>query len=250
MESTPKDAVMHTNESAVGPVVRRGAEERGEQEDYEIPRARLLQHTSEEVKDRNSNLKAGTIINSITKDILSEEFVVVFKMPSQYIRFNPRNEDSRGFDKEFAAGAMIYRTLDHNDPRVLRDREFGPKGESPLVTKFLNFFCLFPGATMPMVMSFSKTSFKGGKRLNTLIDVAGGDVFSRRYKLVVREAKDGDMSWYELGVESVGVASEEDFKRAETWYTDFYSKRRDLNVHEDVKPDEDVIDPATGKKLF
>ena len=104
--------------TAVAKTQRRGAEERAEQDDIEIPRAKLIQPTSEELKDVNSPLKGGQVINSITHDVLGPTFIPVMRLPSNFIRYNARKNDDPNFDKEFDLGAMVYRTNDANDPRV------------------------------------------------------------------------------------------------------------------------------------
>lgn len=232
------------NELAKPTATRRGLEERPDQGDFEIPRAKLLQALSPEVQDPGLTLKQGQIINSLTKDTLPAEFIPVFRMPSNWIRFNPRKKDDPNFDSDYGLGDVIWRSSDPSDPRVIEQGQFGAKGEPPKATKFLNFFCLFPGVDMPIVVSFSKTSFKAGKHFNSLIQFSTGDMFSKKYRLASKQVTTGAGTYFVLTVEKVGETSINEFGIAEVLYKEFFTKREDLRV--DLADDEEHIE----KPLF
>ena len=118
----------------------RGLEEPTAKEDLQFPRARLLQKMSPDL-DENPELKSGQIINSLTREELSETFVPITKFTS-WTRFNPRDETHPNFDSTHKPGEMIWTSTDPNDERVLTEGEWD--GDNPpLATKFLNFYCLF-----------------------------------------------------------------------------------------------------------
>ena len=110
---------------------RRGFEEGVTREELIIPRTKLLQFMSPELMDEETQdkFKVGQIINSITKDILPESFIPIFKF-TEWIRFNPRDEKSPNFDTLFQPGALLWRTKDPNDPKVIQEGQFGPKTSS------------------------------------------------------------------------------------------------------------------------
>ena len=213
---------------------RRGFEEGTIKEDLIIPRAKLLQALSPEVLEETKtlegkDLKQGMIINSITKAILPVEFIPVFKF-SNWVRFNPRNTQDPRYLKDYDPGAVIWRSSDPLDPKVVEEAKFGPNGERPAATKFLNFFAYFPGSEMPVIVSFSNTSYKAGKQLLSLCQFTQGDMFSRKYKLGSKQAKNDIGTYFVLTVEPAGMASETDFKIAEGLWNTFATKVKDIQV--------------------
>lgn len=213
---------------------KRGLEEPTEQSDLIIPRAKLMQGLSPEL-DTNHDLRSGMIINSITQEVLPEVFVPIFKF-TNWIRFNPRATDAPGFDPNFEPGDIIWRSNDPNDARVQTEGVFGPNGERPLATKFLNFFSVFEGGEMPVVVSFCNTSFKTGKQLLSLCKFTPGDIFSRRYRLSSRRVENdkGIFNVFTIGL--AGMATPEEYALAERMYKEFQFK--EFRVHEEAEPPE------------
>lgn len=215
----------------------RGFEEPTAREDLIIPRAKLFQGLPVEY-DQYPDAKPGQILNSLTKEVLPNEFIPIFKF-TNWIRFNPRSKDERGFDPNFQLGAMIWNTNDPHDPRVQELSTFGPNGEPPIAIKFLNFFSLFPGHAMPVVVSFSKTSFKAGRQLMTIAQLNGGDMFSRKYKLGVKKESVEQGSYYVLTIDPAGIVEGDLFKQAEQWFEDFAMKP--IKVHDETATEEEPV---------
>lgn len=216
---------------------RRGFEEPIDKEDLQIPRAKLLQAMSPEVVAGESDpvskeaLRPGMIINSLTKQVLPVEFIPVFKF-TNWIRFNPRNSKDPNFDPAYGPGDVIWRTADPLDTRVQEEGKFGDNGEAPLATKFLNFFCFFPGVNMPVILSFSKTSLKAGRRLLSLAQFSGRDMFATKYKVASKQETGDAGTYFVLIVDQAGAASEEDYAiGAKLW--EQYSNKS-IMVHEEA----------------
>jgi hypothetical protein len=218
---------------------RLGFEEATDREDLIIPRAKLLQALSPEVCDDPENFRVGSIINSVTKEILPQEFIPIFKF-TNWIRFNPRKMQDEGYDPAYGLGAMIWRTNNPLDPRVLSEAKFGPNGEPPIATKFLNFFCYFPGHEMPVVVSFSKTSFHAGKTLLSLTHFSGGDMFSRKYRLTARKTENDIGTFYVLEVAPAGKPVEGDLATARGLHESFGSKSKDIKIDDEAAEGEGV----------
>jgi len=211
----------------------RGFEEGINKEELEIPRAKLLQALSPEVQD--DGLAQGLIINSMTKVALPEVFVPIFKF-TNWIRFNPRSDKDPAYDSAFGPGDIIWRSSDPNDPKVIEEGKFGDDGSTPLATKFLNFFSYFAGCDMPVVISFSKTSFRAGKRLLSLAAFKGGDMFAHAYRLNAKKVDNDKGKYYVLEVAPSGPAPDEDKRVCEDWYETF--RLKPITVHEGDKTDE------------
>lgn len=217
--------------------VGRGFEEPTQREDLTLPRAILLQALSPQLTDPNLkdlDLKAGMVVNNITNEQLPETFIPVFKY-SEFLKFNPRDTKAETYDPAYEPGALIWRTSDPNDPRTA-ECKFGEDGAKPLAMKVMNFLCYFPGHPMPVVLGFSKTSFKAGKKLISLAQLSGGDMFSREYKLMVKQADKDGIKYFVLDVGLVGKANQEKFKVAEALYINFRGK--ELQVHETAPVEE------------
>ncbi len=209
----------------------RGFEHEVDKDDYIIPRAKLLQASTPEVKAEGSKFKAGQIINSLTLEVLPTTFVPLYWFP-QWIRFNARKPGERGWNPDFGASAMIWRTKDPADPRILEEGQFGENGETPLATKFLNFFSIFLGHSMPVIISFSKTSYKAGKKLITLASLTGGDMFGKQYNLTSKLTQKGDDSYHILEINPTGLIANDSkvFKVSEILYENY--KEKPVEVHE------------------
>ncbi len=218
---------------------QRGFEEGINHEDLIIPRAKLIQALSPEVTE-GLGLRPGAIINSLTKEVLPDEFIPVF-MFKNYIRFNPRSKADPHFDPAFEPGAVIWKSTDPEDPKVVAEARFGPNGEKPIATTFLNFFSYFPGVAMPVIVSFSKTSYRAGRQLLSLAKFCGGDMFSRKYRLTSLMESNDIATYAVLKVAPIGPSNTEEHRLCERLWNDFSGKARDIQVHEEAT-DEAVED--------
>lgn len=204
-----------------------------------IPRVRLLQGLSEEVKNDGKTFQAGMIINSITKELLTQQFIPLVKLPTTWVRFNARDRKSPGFLSDFEPGAMIWRSDDANDPRVKEQAKWGPNNEPPLATEFMNFLCYFEGFTLPQVLSFSKSSYAAGKAFFTMAFGFGGALYSRKYELTATKQSKADMSWFALETRAAGKCSEDELAIGKTLMEVFGPAVRNLKVHEEAADAED-----------
>lgn len=216
---------------------RRGFEEPSQQEDFIIPRAKLLQALSPEVVAEPDKFKPGMVINSLTLEVLPEVFIPIFKF-TNWIRFNPRNTKDQNYDPAYGPGDIMWRSKDPLDPRVITESKFGEDGSNPLATKFLNFFSMFPGVDMPVIVSFSKTSFKAGKRLLSLAQFATKDgkpidMFEKKYKLSVKqEVNDAKQVYFVLAVDPDVFVDDDSYEKAIALWERFHAKP--IQIHEEV----------------
>lgn len=211
---------------------QRGFEGGLTQDDLIIPRTKLIQALSPEITE-GLGVRPGAIINSLTKEVLPDEFIPIF-MFKNYIRFNPRSKADPLFDSAFEPGAVIWKSTDPEDPKVVAETRFGPNGEKPIATTFLNFFSCFPGVAMPVIVSFSKTSYKAGRQLLSLAKFCGGDMFSRKYRLASLMETNDIATYAVFKVAPAGASSPEEYKLCERLWSDFSEKAKDIQVHEDI----------------
>lgn len=210
---------------------RKGFEEETSREDIIIPRAKLLQALSPEVIENAKQFQPGLIINSLTKEILPIEFIPVFKS-TNWVRFNPRKKDAPGYDPAYGPGDIIWRSNDPLDPKVQAEGSFGANGEAPLATKFINFFCYFSGVNMPLILSFSKTSLKAGRRLLSLAQFSCKDMFATKYKLSAKQEVGDAGTYFVLAVDPVGAVSEEELAAGAWLWEQYHTKT--IQVHDEA----------------
>ena len=206
----------------------RGFEEPTDREDLLIPRASLLQALSPQVSEGIEGCKAGIVVNSVSNSVLPEEFIPIFKY-TEYLKFNPRDKKDPAFDPAYEPGQLIWKIVNKEDPRVA-ETKFAEDGSKPLAQKVMNFLCYFPGEPMPIVLGFAKTSYKAGKKLISLAQLSGGDMFSRKYRLQVKQADKEGIKYFVLDVALISKTNQAEFAIAEGLYNRFRGK--ELKVHE------------------
>ena len=190
------------------------------QEDLLLPRLELTQALSPIVV--SGDARPGTLLNSTSKNELGEEVTIIpVILRKNFIRWIPRSE----------GGGMLWRTDNPDDPRVIEETQFGPNGERPLATTYLNYLCLIEGESVPIIVSFSSTSYTAGRRLLTMAQMHGGDLFSRTYVIKAKARTNNKGSFFVLDVEEGGLTKKADYERAEKLYNAFASK--DLKFQEE-----------------
>ena len=234
MESLPE--VTKQTPLAVSTANREGFDSPTSQEDLIIPRAKLFHGLPTEYEDY-PDAKPGQILNNVTKEPLPVVFIPIIRAV-EWIRFNPQDAKDPNFNPQVEPGAVIWRSSDPNDPRVVEEGKFGEDGTPPLATKFLSFLSFFPGVLMPVIVSFSKTSFKAGKQLNSLLTFATGPMWSQKFSLTSRLTKSGGYSYYVFVVNQAGKPTDEELAICSGVYSQFKHKKIEVEVPAD-KPAED-----------
>lgn len=183
--------------------------------DLLLPRIELLQSMSPAVQQGLGT--AGTLVNQISKTPLPTDIFIPIAMHRKFIKWIPRNE----------GGGIEYQTTNPKDPRVIEDTKWGPHGEKPSCTKYMNFLVLLEGQTLPIIISFAMTSFQAGRKLYTMCKMAGGDIWNKKYKLHAVSKSNNMGTFFVFDVTEAGDSSEQDRKTCEALYTTFSG--RDLN---------------------
>lgn len=160
-------------------------------EDIEIPRALLLQGLSPLVAE--DKMEVGKYVNSITKEYLGGRFLALFPF-KQYVKFD---ED----------GKLLWKSIDRTDPRVVQGLEWKKDGDGeeqpPEVTEFINVLTLWEvdgewDISMPLILSFKKTSLRIGRQFNTLLALRGSapEAVGIPYVISTFEKQDGQKRWH------------------------------------------------------
>lgn len=213
-----------------------------------IPRAKLIQFTSQEATAAGEDrINPGLIVNSLTKQELPFVFMPIFKF-TNFVRWNPRKKDVYGFDPNYQPGEMMFQTVDVKDPRVQQTDlkypngylNFGTGGESPIVTRYMNYLCYFEGNGLPLILSFAKSSMKGGEGLNSLLQMYGGNAWTYKYKLIVNLKEGAEGKYYTLEVKPAGKSSSAENIVGKLWF-DMFSKKN-LKIDEESPEGEAASD--------
>jgi len=170
-------------------------------DDLLLPRVDLLQALSPVVV--SGEKKPGQIINNITQEDLGSPSIIPIYLTKNWIRWKPRNE----------GGGIIWRSNDPTDPRVIEETKW-VNNEKPLATAYFNFLCLVEGEDVPIVLSFSMTSYQAGRKLFTLTKMTPGPIYSCKYKLSAVSKTNNFGTFFVFDVTKEGPASEEDQAKA------------------------------------
>lgn len=191
-------AVRETGELSTGnlsskqsELIKQAIESNVDESELQISRLALMQPQSPEITNEEMGYRPGQIVDNITREIYTSVgkppwlldkvpadelkeipyliFVPIFKLPEEFIKWIPKNEQK---DNEM----WEFKELDVNDPRV-RDGIWAPrgryKGDKPPVTTNLNVLGLVVdenglAKSSYIVATFARTSYNTGRNLVTL----------------------------------------------------------------------------------
>ena len=180
--------------------------------DVIIPRVKVIQTLSPERKDKLAD--EGDIINSLTKEKLNGKvFIPVFKFNNN-VWWKDRSEG--GGIQCMARDGKVGSTSDGSTVlctqcrRCEFDNSKTGKESLPTCTKYINFFGFFEGERMPIILSFSKTSYNEGKKLYSLAKVTMQNMFNFGYTLNAKLMAKGNNGWYIPVMTANGPSSAED----------------------------------------
>lgn len=130
--------------------------------DLRLPRVALLQPLSPQVQADDQKYKPGMFIDTLTQDVLPAPvtFVPVFIFKN-IIKWKPRAE----------GGGMLWKTVNPTAEQM-KETQFDGQNK-PTADAYINAVCLVAGQTIPIVVSFCKTSLKTGQDLATLVQLSG-----------------------------------------------------------------------------
>jgi len=198
-----------------------------------IPRIELLQSMSPTVQQGLG--QAGTLVNQISKTKLPTDIFIPIAMHKKYIKWIPRGE----------GGGVEYQTSDSQDPRVIKDTKWGAGGQKPSCTAYLNFLVLLEGSTLPIMLSFSMTSYQAGRKLLTMAKMTGKDIWANKYKLHSVNKTNQFGTFFIFDVKEAGITEAREQRICEQLYDTF--SKRDLNFEVEGAQDKQSSKPIDGE---
>lgn len=181
-----------------------------------MPTAVLLQKLSRQVENRIEGATPGILWDTMTEAPCPRSFIIV-KFFGEAIKFvDPRKP---------ALGVEWRCVLDEKTPdSVWRSLDWLPDDRTgrrtpPEANEVLNAIVLFEGQKEPMVIRFSVTSLKDGKKLYSMVEHRGGNVWDTVYEWDVFERKNDRNEWFAMRFTPRGNSTEEDREYAETMFS-------------------------------
>lgn len=207
----------------------RGSEE-VKSSDMVLPRLEIVQALSP-IKEAQPGVVDGMLFNSVTQEIIGDVayFVPVY-FRTEYLIWKDQNE-----------GGGFFGAFDNKADAENRRAEVLASGEDPEFIEIVDTPVQYglritpDGSTCEqIVVSMAKTKAKVSRKWNAMIQIAGGDRFSRVYKLtaVTDENKKGQ-KFKNFMVQPAGFTPEPVYRQAEALYE--ILKTREFRVaHETV----------------
>lgn len=212
----------------------RGSEEVGAR-DMVLPRLEIVQAMSK-FKDENEDAREGDMYNSVTQENLGDlvYFVPVF-FRAEYLVWKDYDEGGGfggAFNTEADAKAKLKEMIEGGEDPALWEVVDTPVHYGLRITP--------DGVMEQIVLSMAKTKAKVSRKWNALIQINGGDRFSRVYKLTTfKDENKKGQKFHNFVVQPAGFAPKQVYEQAEQLYTVF--KNQEIRVAHET-----VIDGAEG----
>lgn len=214
----------------------RGSEE-VKASDMVLPRLEIVQALSP-IKETNEDAKEGYLFNSVTQEVIGDVayFVpVYFRM--EYLVWKD-NDQGGGFFGSFNTAAEAE----------ARKAEAVSGGENPEYLEIVDTPVQYglrvtpSGEIEQIVISMAKTKAKVSRKWNAMIQITGGDRFSRVYKITTfRDENKKGQKFFNYVVQPAGFTPKAAYEQAEQLYT--VLKTQDFRVAHDS-----VINDGEGPK--
>lgn len=206
----------------------RGSEE-VKSSDIVLPRLEIVQALSP-IKETNEDAREGYMFNSVTQEVLGD---VVYFVPVYY-----RMEYLVWKDQDQGGG--FFGSFPHQKDAEDRKAQAVADGENPDHIEIVDTPVQYglriteDGSIEQIVISMAKTKSKVSRKWNAMIQIAGGDRFSRVYKITTfRDENKKGQKFFNYVVQPAGFTSERVYREAEKMYE--VLKTQDFRVaHETV----------------
>lgn len=213
----------------------RGNESVG-QDDIVIPRLELVQGLSPAVKEGDAGYiegaKPGMLMNSVTKQLYGKEvFVVPVIYMKQWLVWRKRKfADEKGREQTTEGGFFGSFNTEHEaNDRMAAEVSLGIDPRSIEVIDTPQHLCLLinfnTGAVEELMVSMPRTKAKVSRQWNSMIRLAGGDRFSRVYRVTSSLEKKNGNDYYNFVIAQSGFPAPVLYKQAEKLYEQMINGR-------------------------
>lgn len=205
------------------------------QDDMVIPRLEIVQSQSP-IKDQDENAKEGFLFNTATNEVLGDTayFIPIF-FRKEWIVWKDK-EEGGGYFGSFATEGEA------KDRRTEKIEDGENEDFLEIVDTPVHFGLLVSpsGAFAPqqIAISMAKSKAKVSRKWNSVIQLCGGDRFSRVYKLTTFKDKNNkNQTFYNFVVQPAGFPPETLYQLALDTYTAMQGKQfkaqHDIPAHDE-----------------
>lgn len=220
----------------------RGSEE-VKASDIVLPRLEIVQALSP-IKETNDDAREGHLFNSVTQEVLGE---LIYFVPVYY-----RMEYLVWKDQDQGGG--FFGSFNSQKEAEERKAQAVSEGENPEHIEIVDTPVQYGlriaegGDIEQIVISMAKTKSKVSRKWNAMIQIAGGDRFSRVYKIATfRDENKKGQKFFNYVVQPAGYTPERVYHEAEKMYD--VLKTQDFRVaHETVFEVDGSDHPATAER--
>lgn len=218
----------------------RGSEE-VKSSDMVLPRLEIVQALSP-IKEAVEGAKEGYLFNSVTQEIIGADtyFVPVYYR-MEYLVWKDQNK-----------GGGFFGSFNSQLEAEARKKDAVAAGEDPNDIEIVDTPVQYglrltaDGSIEQIVISMAKTKSKISRKWNAMIQIAGGDRFSRVYKVATfRDENKKGQKFYNYQVTPAGFTPERVYREAEKLYDIF--KAQDYSVAHDTVVDSDGVVTERGE---
>ena len=202
-------------------------------EDLVIPRLEIIQALSPAVKEGDpgyiASARPGMLMNSVTKQLYGKEVMVIpIMFTKQYLVWKKRKGmDAKG--KEIQLEGGFFGAFNTMDEALARREEEGGEDNFIEVLDTPQHFCLLlnpgNGKLEEVMISMPRTKAKISRQWNSMVRLAGGDRFSRAYRVTSALEKKTQGDYYNFAIAPAGFPSINLYKQAESCYNQLMDGR-------------------------
>jgi hypothetical protein len=201
-------------------------------DDIVIPRLEVIQALSPAVKDGDPGFiegaRPGMLMNSVTKQVYGKEVMVVpIYYTKQWLVWKKRKDEN---GKPLEGGFFGA----YNSPMEAEDRKQQEGGDANHIEIIdtPQHLCLLinmsTGSIDEVMISMPRTKAKISRTWNSMVRLAGGDRFSRVYRIAAQLEKKTQGDYYNFVVAQSGFPAKTLYERAEKLYTQVQSGQRNV----------------------
>lgn len=195
-------------------------------EDLVIPRLEILQSLSPEVEEDKpeyiKGAKPGMLINSVTKQIYGNEvFVVPVHYTKQWLVWKAR-----------AKGGGFFGSYPNPDEAADRVKKEGGEAQGIESIDTPTHLCLLVnrdhGSVDEIMLSMPRTKAKISRQWNSMIRLAGGDRFSRVYRITTQKETNPKGTYHNYVVAQCGFPAKTIYDQATKLYESVAQNKRTI----------------------
>lgn len=210
--------------------------------DIAIPRIILMQDLSPQIKKKNAEYvggaEAGMLMNNVTEDLYDSIFFIPVFFRKEWVIWKDRDSGGgfRGAYSSELEAAKAMAKLEDAALCTIKDtaNHFG------LLVKEKTTIDV--PVVEEVVVSMSGGTMGSSRKLNSMVRIAGGDRFSRVYRMGSTTVHGAKGDYYSFKFEPLGYVSQILFKMGEVLYDAVKAGEKDIVREDAPKNDDDMMD--------